>query len=113
MRNRSVIPFTLACALAVAVLTIQTPAGSAAPQVWSPQWNHANVDGSVNDVGYHSSIAFNPVNGWPYISSYDATNGKLRLAYLADGRGTSCGDGWNCFAVAGSGYTQAGSDNQL
>ena len=46
-------------------------------------WNTKLVD-SAPRVGEYASLAFN-TNNWPFISYYDAVNGKLKLAYSANG----------------------------
>jgi len=52
------------------------------------------------DVGKHTSIAFNPGTGKPYISYYDETNGDLRLIYPHATAG-NCGPNneWYCETV--------------
>ncbi len=64
-------------------------------------WSFEAIAGITGgDVGKHTSIAFNPDTGKPYISYYDETNGDLRLIYPHDTAG-NCGPNneWYCEAV--------------
>ena len=64
-------------------------------------WSFEAIAGITGgDVGKHTSIAFHPATGKPYISYYDETNGDLRLIYPHDTAG-NCGPNneWYCEAV--------------
>jgi hypothetical protein len=52
-------------------------------------------------VGFHSSIAYSPIDGFPYISYYDSVKGNLMLASPATNG--NCGDNnlWWCRSVDG------------
>ncbi len=62
-------------------------------------WHTATVDSS-GDRGTHTSIAFNPSYGTPWISYYDEDNGDLMVARRVSAGG-NCGpnNGWNCETV--------------
>jgi len=64
-------------------------------------WSFEAIAGITGgDVGKHTSIAFHPATGKPYITYYDETNGDLRLIYPHATAG-NCGPNneWYCEAV--------------
>lgn len=70
-----------------------TPAANY-PGLW--KWDGQTIESSASDVGSHTSIAFDPSTGIPYISYYDATAQTVKLASpLKDG---NCGpnNSWWC-----------------
>lgn len=66
-------------------------------------WRTATVDAS-GDRGTHTSIAFDPYTGTPWISYYDEDNGDLRVAHRVSSGG-NCGPNneWKCETVDSSG----------
>ena len=72
--------------------------GSGGTGCASSAWTCTSVD-TTNDVGKHSSIAFDP-SGNPWISYYDATGADLRVAQYVGSGGTGCAStAWTCTAV--------------
>lgn len=65
----------------------------------SARWFKDDVD-QTGDVGAHTSIAFDPRNGTPWISYYDATNSDLKVALYAGSSG-NCGsdNNWYCMTA--------------
>jgi hypothetical protein len=91
----------------------QEAASQAARSPWYTRYIHRQVSPTSVDVGSYNSIAFNPNDGLPYISYYNATNHDLMLAspYL-DG-GSNCGNNgdWWCRAVDGDGLEGRSTDD--
>jgi len=92
----------------------QAAASRAVNPATSP-WFVSWVDRSTSsDVGAYPSVAYNPSDGLPYISYYDAVNGHLLLASPAVPGGTgNCGTGlnWWCRVVDGNGANGSSLDN--
>jgi len=67
------------------------------------RWVKEYVD-QPGDVGSHTSIAFDPGNGTPWISYYDDTNTALKVAHRVSSGG-NCGlsNDWYCSTVDSSG----------
>ncbi len=68
----------------------------------SDAWTCTTLDDTVTDVGQYTSIAFNPITGYPSISYYAVTGGNLRVAEYVGSGGTGCKTGvtdWTCTAV--------------
>src|SRR5919202_1411403 len=79
---------------------------------WNPSWFRMVVDNS-GDVGAHSSIAINPKDNAPYVTYFDGTNGKLKLAVYGRYLPMVCQNGWNCTNLEGDGTTLTGSENSM
>ena len=65
------------------------------------------------DVGDYNSIAFNPYDGLPYISYYNATHEDLMLASPQPNGTGNCGDygDWWCRAADGDGLEGRSTDD--
>jgi hypothetical protein len=71
---------------------------NASPGANAP-WFNIDVD-TPNNEGQHTSAAFDPSRGWTYISYYDATNQRLRMARLG-GPALDCDpiSDWGCLTI--------------
>ena len=91
----AVVLFSLAVSLVLAQENkpdgAQEAASQAARSPWYTRYIHRQVSPSSVDVGSYNSIAFNPHDGLPYISYYNATNHDLMLASPDLDGGSNCG----------------------
>jgi hypothetical protein len=85
----------------VVVEVAEASTSSAATAAWFVDWI---TNDTASSDGTHVSIAFDPGNGTPYISYYDATNGNLMLASPVSSA-SNCGpnNSWGGRAVDTSG----------
>jgi hypothetical protein len=83
----------------------QAAAWQLATAPWYTIYVHRQVTPIILDVGKYNSVAFNPKDGLPYISYYNATNHTLMLASPYYNGGSSCGvnGDWWCRTVDGDG----------
>ena len=90
--------------MAQEVRRVETQASTLAAQI-NPPWTTEWVDSTSDDkAGSYPSIAFNPLNGQPYISYYDATGTNLMLAKpYAPGEVSLCPGNpkWTCILIDG------------
>jgi len=101
MKAQTVIPLLLSGALLFLPSSVPTAGTAGTSAVTGAPWFTAEVD-TDGDTGQYVSVAYDPFTRGTYVSYYDATNQKLRIA--RDDRATSnCGPGdeWYCMTLDG------------
>ena len=74
MKPRFFVTFLVALCLSAFVLGTFTPDTSAAPQVWSPQWNHADVELRIPNIDKARELLH-------FAPKIDLEEGLLRTIY--------------------------------
>lgn len=109
----------LSCAAGIVLAAESQPAdiqavGSHYSQApWFIRYVHHPAPPDIIDVGEYNSVAFNPTDGLPYISYYNATHHDLLLASPNLSGTGNCGNehDWWCRAVDGDGLEGRSTDD--